>query len=233
MTSDQINKLNMYEAVQAFLAGTQATWTPVAAIGTAKTEFDNKLTAIRTERQKQEKDASGLVTERKLLRETLTRQTLKVSGALLAYSSATGNAELMAVANYSPSNLAQSRDNIFYDKARIISEAASPLATQLTGYNLVAADLTQLQTLLGQYLTAIPKRRNAAAVSKSATAAIRALFKDADLLLRKKLDMLMLSFRISNPDFYANYQNARIIVDLGAGRKAKETPETQASLGSN
>lgn len=228
MTSDQINKLNMYEAVQAFVAGTQSTWTSIAAIGTSKQEFDNKIAAIRTERQKQEKDASGLVTERKLIRETLTRQTLKVSGALLAYASATGNAELMAVADYSPSNLSQSRNNIFYDKARLIYEAASPLATQLADYNLAAADLTQLQTMLGQFLTAIPKRRNATATSKSATAAIRALFKETDLLLKNKLDMLMLSFRISNPDFYANYQNARIIVDLGAGKKPKETPAPPA-----
>jgi len=28
----------------------------------------------------------------------------------------------------------------------------------------------------------------------------------------------MLSFRVTNPDFYTNYLNARIIVDLGAGK---------------
>ena len=218
MNANQINKLNMFEAVTAFLANTQATWTSIAAIGTAKTELDGKITAIRTERQKQEKDASGLVKERKLLRDTLMRQTLKVSGALMAYASAVNNAELMGVVDYPPSELGKARDNIFYDKARIIYEAAQPLATQLAGYNIVAADITQFQTLLGQFLVAIPKRRNATAVSKSATTAIGGLFKDTDAILKNKLDKLVLSFRVTNPDFYTNYLNARIIVDLGAGK---------------
>jgi hypothetical protein len=124
MNAKQINKLNMFEAVQAFLANTQATWTSIAAIGTTKLELDGKITAIRTERQKQEKDASGLVTERKMQRETLLRLTLKVSGSLLAYASVTNNAELTGIADYTKSELMKARDNIFYDKARIIYEAA-------------------------------------------------------------------------------------------------------------
>ncbi len=224
MNANQINKLNMFEAVQAFLANTQTTWTSITAIGAAKLELDGKITAIRTERQKQEKDASGLVKERKLVRETLTRQALKVSGALMAYASATNNAELMGVVDYTPSAFKLKRDNIVYDMARIIYEAAQPLATQLAGYNIVAADITQLQTLLGQFLTAIPKRRNATAVSKSATTAIGGLFKDADAILKNKLDKLVLSFRATNPDFYTNYLNARIIVDLGAGKEPDVVP---------
>jgi hypothetical protein len=165
-----------------------------------------------------------LVTERKQLRETLTRQTLKVSGAILAYASVVNNAELMGIADYTPSEFAVARDNVFYDMARIIYEAASPLTTQLAGYNLVAADITQLQTLLTQFLAAIPRRRNAAAASKSATIAIGTLFKDTNGILKNKLDRLMLSFRVTNPDFYTNYLNARIIVDLGGGKKAEETP---------
>ena len=219
MNARQINKLNMFEAVQAFLANTQATWTSIGAIGTTKIELDGKITAIRTERQKQEKDASGLVTERNVLRETLTRQTLKVSGALMAYASVVSNAELMGMVDYTPTELLKSRGNIFYDRARIIYEAAQPLATQLVGYNIVAADLTLMQTLLTQFLAAIPKRRNAAAVSKSATTAIKTLYKDTDAILKNKLDKLVLSFRVSNPDFYTNYLNARIIVDLGAGKE--------------
>jgi hypothetical protein len=218
MNAKQINRLNMFEAVQAFMANTQTTWTSITAIGAAKLELDGKITAIRTERQKQEKDASGLVVERKTLRETLTRQTLKVSGALLAYASATNNAELIGIVDYTPSNFVRARDNIFYDMVRIIYEAATPLATQLAGYNIVAADLTLMQTQLTQFLTAIPKRRNATAVSKSATTAIGGLFKDADTILKNKLDRLVLSFRVTNPDFYTNYLNARIIVDLGAGK---------------
>jgi hypothetical protein len=38
----------------------------------------------------------------------------------------------------------------------------------------------------------------------------------------KKLDKLILSFRITNPDFYTNYLNALIIVDLGGGNSTEE-----------
>jgi hypothetical protein len=61
-------------------------------------------------------------------------------------------------------------------------------------------------------------------VSKSATTAIGGLFKDADTILKNKLDRLVLSFRVTNPDFYTNYLNARIIVDLGAGKGPEVVP---------
>jgi hypothetical protein len=61
-------------------------------------------------------------------------------------------------------------------------------------------------------------------VSKSATTAIGGLFKDVDAILKNKLDKLVLSFRVTNPDFYTNYLNARIIVDLGAGKGPEEEP---------
>jgi len=50
------------------------------------------------------------------------------------------------------------------------------------------------------------------------------LFKETDAILKNKLDKLMLSFRITNPDFYTNYLNARIIVDLGVGTKTEVKP---------
>jgi hypothetical protein len=62
-------------------------------------------------------------------------------------------------------------------------------------------------------------------MSKSATTAIGGLFKDTDAILKNKLDKLILSFRITNPDFYTNYLNARIIVDLGGGKKEGVKPE--------
>jgi len=37
-------------------------------------------------------------------------------------------------------------------------------------------------------------------------------------------DKLLLSFRVTNPDFYTNYLNARIIVDLGAGKGPEVVP---------
>ncbi len=222
MNANQINKLNMFEAVSAFLGNTEATWASVGAMGATKIELDGKIAAIRLERQKQEKDASGLVKERRRLREALTRQALRVSGGLMAYSSVANDAELMGIADYTPTQLVRARDNIFYDMARIIYEAAVPLAAELAGYNVSEGDISLLEGLLGQFVVAIPKRRNATAVRKSATTAIDGLCKETNAILKNRLDMLMLSFRIANPGFYTNYMNARIIVDLGVGKKVVE-----------
>ena len=111
--------------------------------------------------------------------------------------------------------LKKTRDNILFDKARLIYETAQPLAAELIIYLVTEDDINAINTLMRQYEEAIPEKRAAVAESKASTDTMRTVFHEIDFLLKDKLDNLMVIFRSSNLDFFKTYTNARIIIDLG------------------
>ena len=99
------------------------------------------------------------------------------------------------------------------------------MVASLTDYGVTAATLTTLQTAIDKYVDASSAPRNAITLRKGATAELRALLKDTNKLLTKRLDALMEQFAETKPEFYRDYQNARIVIDLGTGSgEGTETP---------
>jgi hypothetical protein len=50
-------------------------------------------------------------------------------------------------------------------------------------------------------------------VRKEATDALQSCFREADLLLRERLDLIVGMVRANEPAFFAGYQNARVLVE--------------------
>lgn len=61
-------------------------------------------------------------------------------------------------------------------------------------------------------------------VRKGATTAIDKLVTEATAILTERMDKLMAEFRSSAPDFWQQYFDARIIVDLGGKEEEEEPP---------
>ena len=53
------------------------------------------------------------------------------------------------------------------------------------------------------------------------------LLKETDKILKEQLDKLMTQFKISNPEFYQHYFNARMIIDLGIRHKKIEESDEE------
>lgn len=66
------------------------------------------------------------------------------------------------------------------------------------------------------------KPRLAISTGKASTTQISQLFKDADLILKRKIDKLMIQFKTTNATFYNTFINARQIIDSGKGSKTLE-----------
>ncbi|MCB9182761.1 MAG: hypothetical protein H6591_02505 [Flavobacteriales bacterium] len=84
-------------------------------------------------------------------------------------------------------------------------------------YGITAADPTSLQTKITAYVDVVAFPRNAVTIRKGATAELNALIKDTMKLLNNRLDPMIEEFRESDPKFYKEYFDGRIIVDLGTG----------------
>ena len=79
------------------------------------------------------------------------------------------------------------------------------------------------QTRIDAYISAIGSPRVARAKISTATEMLDSEFARADMILNDRIDGLMEQFKNSGTSFYADYKNARRIVDTG-GPSASPTP---------
>ena len=194
----------------------------MAACVTAIAELETKVNAIVSARQIQENDTKGISEDKINRREKMITKSMFVKGAVQAFATDTSNNELYKSVDYSVTELKQIADTIARDRALLIYNKANTIAASLSGYGITAAILTGLQNSINDFTGIIPSPRNAKSTSKAATLEIRELINEADVIVKKKLDKLMLQFKESNEAFYNTYLNAREIIDLGKGSKTIE-----------
>ncbi len=215
MQDRQENKLSMYLAVQKVCTDNNGVWSGLPAFVSSFSAFEGKIADIEAVRLIQEQDTTGIAVDKTELREDLVNKVIEVSTAVQAYASENEDNELLESVNYSRSELLQCRDTILHDRSQLIHDKADAIIGSLGDYGVVAGDLSDLQTLIDDYVAIIPKPRTATSSKKTATEDLELHFKEADGILRNRLDKLSEQFRTSDPEFYTTFHNARMIVDSG------------------
>ncbi|MHB9143441.1 MAG: hypothetical protein ACYC25_16345, partial [Paludibacter sp.] len=84
----------------------------------------------------------------------------------------------------------------------------------------VQAQLYELKTSAEALKAAIPQNRVATVGKKNSTSKLARLYREIDSHLKDKLDVYMEAYQYTHPDFYAEYKNARFIVDYSGRGKS-------------
>ncbi|MGD9931963.1 MAG: hypothetical protein AB7U05_18230 [Mangrovibacterium sp.] len=227
MNSLQVNKSRMYQAVNKVLERNLALYAGINELVAAQGQLTNHLDLIGNYRQVQELNHSGLTNNKAMLKEQLINSVSKVVSGLLAFATATKDKVLLKRVNYKPYML-QKPDPVLADIARLILHEALPLQSDLEKYFVSGADLTQLETLIAQFVESIPQKRVALNFSKVSTRNIADVFMATDKLLKTEIDILMMPFQFTQPDFYNTYKNARLIVSYTGRRKIQDSTQSPA-----
>ena len=106
---------------------------------------------------------------------------------------------------------------------------AVALKDEMTRYFIGDAEMKGMEQLLDEFALAIPKKRVATSLSKTSTDNIEGTFTAQEKLLKDQIDVLMLLFQDSNPDFYSAYKNARATVNY-TGRGKTAVTEASAAV---
>lgn len=223
MNATQINKSRMYLATSQVLETNQASYAGIEELVAAAVRLKSYLTLIEENRQVQELNQTGFTNNKLLLKEQLTTTLLKVIAALAAHATATKDTVMLSRVNYRPSAL-QKPDPVLADIARLIHSEAVKVEALLVKYFVTVADLAELERLTQQFKEAIPQKRVATNISKVSTKNIAGVFAETDKLLKSEIDLLMMPFQFTQPDFYNAYKNARIIVNYSGRGKTPEQP---------
>jgi hypothetical protein len=220
MTGIQEDKFTMYYTVIGTVDKFQSTWVANAVFAATYGLFKAKMPLIETNRDAQITEITGITTDKTGKRGIMTDKALFIAKRIQSYATVIGNNDLLESVQYTTSDMKQARDTNIVGICDTILAKANANAAGIVTYGVTAQMITDLQAAIAAYVASISKPKNAKAQTKNATENLVQLFKDADDILTKRLDLDIEMFATSKPDFYSQYQTARIIIPTGGTKVA-------------
>ena len=215
MNTNQEDKFSMYYVVKNTCEKYQTTWTANAVFAATYNLWVAKIPLIEANRDAQILETTGITTDKIAKRSNMTDKALFMINRLQSYANVVNNPELLDSIKYSASDLKKSRDTDVVGICNTVLAKANTNAAAIATYGVTAAMLTELQAAITSYSVTLAKPIAAKSQTKTATENITKLFKEADELLTKRLDLDIELFKTSKPDFYSQYKTARIIISTG------------------
>lgn len=222
MQATQTNKLRAYQAVNAVLETNETIWESLPAFATAAGEFAAILPEIQTLAQMQA-SREGASTEKSYALAALGHAAFEVGAAVHAYAVTTQDFALEGRVDFSRSTIVYGREATVLARVRDIHAAASEHLADLADYGVTAAKLTAFKKKADAFEAALAKPRQQIANGSAATRNLQGQFAEADVILSKRLDKLVVQFKDSAPAFFTAYQTARSIVDIRGTRRTTGT----------
>ena len=217
MNINQEDKFSMYYVVKNTCEKYQSTWTTNAVFAATYNLWVAKIPLIEQNRDAQTLETTGITTDKTAKRAVMTDKTLFMENRLQSYANVVNNPELLESIKYSASDLKKARDTDVIGICNTVLAKANANAAAIVAYGVTAAMITELQTAITAYSSTLAKPKAAKSQTKTATENLTKLFKEADELLVKRLDLDIELFKTSKPDFYSQYKTARIIIATGGG----------------
>lgn len=212
----QEDKFSMYYVVKNTCDKYQSTWTTNAVFAATYNLWAAKMLMIEQNRDAQTLETTGMTTEKTAKRNSMIDKTLFMINRLQSYANVVNNPELLESIKYSASDLKKARDTSVVGICNTVLAKATANAAAITAYGVTAPMITELQAAIAAYSATLAKPKAAKSQTKTATENLIRLFKEADELLTKRLDLDIELFRTSKPDFYSQYKTARIINPTGS-----------------
>ena len=224
MTDTQMNNRSMANTTIAYLelpdvkliynANAKAT----AAIAAVKTTLADINKAITT----QSLDNTGATTTKNEALLNAAKKGEHVCAALIAYADDKNDHLLASQIHFTHRDFTRVAIDTIVDNLELVHDKAAgiPIA-DLAPFNVVALDITTLQSLIDTLKNAAPLKKALQSSSKTATSDLLPLFKKLKEQL-KKLDNILKTFKQAQPSFVSSYNNARKVIDLGKTQQAEE-----------
>ncbi|WP_062059424.1 hypothetical protein [Aquimarina longa] len=212
MTKRQINRLEMYQAVQTFMDTNTTVWSGVPILVTFKNDLEELLIQINENKDSQEISRVYLGGNKTTQKRFVSEKSDILNDALEAYTTIEGNAILEQKAAKSFSDLYKLRNQDFIT---IITETISLLDQHiepLGDYGITQDQVTDLKNSFDSFLVFNGQPRQYRIAQKQATINLSDLFDQTTTLLTHKMDKVMKRFKRTNTTFYNGYLAARIIV---------------------
>ena len=226
MDAPKRNKFAMSQAVNTVLnkKNYQPLWQTMPGFVKLQASLASEIGFITKNAPQTLRHKTGSAEDKEAARLALCKAALIIAGAVSAYAHQIGNHELLVRVDTTLTLLMSGRGQDSHSKCADILAAATSNLTALTDYSVTQAGLDNLQSLLDDYEELLPQPQVAIGSAKGVGQAIDTALDRIDGVLNNGLDNLMLKYEDTNPDFYRDYTNARIIIDRPGGHSNGNEP---------
>lgn len=216
----------MYLAVQQVCRAFSVVWNTLQAFAASFTDFEKGISKINLSLETQGVNITGVSEDKNNFKSGLVAKALEIAGAIFAFATDKNKMELKSGVKFSRTGLEHKPDSITLSNCRHIFDQAVSLQSALSDYGVSADDISVFQSMISDFEASIASPRVAVTARMGATNDISKLFSINDSILKNKMDKLVEKFKISNPEFYKQYHDARIIIDKGLHHSKNVPPAT-------
>jgi hypothetical protein len=221
MNDSQMNWLRMFRKVKGVFSENGAITDKYPPIGASFNTFGGQLDEIELVSAADSRSTKGTFEEKQDRKGIMASEASELAAAASAYAKDQGDAELLAVLSISYSDIRYGDEQTALNLATTVYNEVSELGAALENYLITPEDVTALKEAIDAYNELLEDSGGQESVAR--TRQLAGLFKKANDHLNDHLDKLVMRIRRKEPVFYDTYQNARVIIDLGKGRK-EEAP---------
>jgi hypothetical protein len=212
MTSLQIDFLSMFYKTESTCAHYQPVWINDMVFAASYNAFKSKIPLIEQNRDAQ-LTPTKWATENKEIKQGIVEEKMRfVINRLQSFANATGNNDLYSSVNFTPTDMKRSRGAKLIGICNVIVTKANENMGELANYGITPAVITDLEAANSAFSDSLTTPGTLKSGTKTATENLAILFKEAETILTKRLDLDIEVYKHSNPDFYSQYKNARMVI---------------------
>ena len=214
----------MGATVAAYMNKNLTIWTGNKAVTDTVAGLNAALGKVGDKAQQQEAPIVGEEEKKVLVRHDYEDEIMRIAGQLCSLADKIGDTNLGAQTELTLAQLDKLSVDILEATGKRISGLATANLAALVDYNITQADITALDGLTDQFHGVKTAPRKAIATRAGQTKTLPPAVNSVTSLLRNHLDKQMLMFKKSNPEFYAGYASARVIMDRGSRKGSSPAP---------
>jgi len=228
MNQDQINITGMHSTVASYMDQNQTIWTGNKAFSASVGQLNTNNSVIAQKRDAQETATDGEAEVKRQAQQDLEEKIVEIADQIYALAVKNNDVGLQAQAHQTLSLLDGLDPEKLVETAGDISALATANLAGLADYGVAQTDVAALDTLTANFGKVKTAPRTAISNRAGQTVTLSGAIRDNQSLLRRQLDKQMTKFKKTNPEFYAGYQTARVIVSRRshhAGKQPVPTPQ--------
>ncbi len=212
MTQRQLSIYKMLRVLRMFFDRYIDTIQPIPHFTEISVALDTLVVGIDAASVKQISNQHGAGANKRLLKANLVRQCVHVAVKLTAYAALSNDEPLRYKIKTTPTELGRMREEELTAFGGILHDQGIQYLDRAFAYGLTPQNLSDLKEALRAFEEAVTEPRMARIAWKVATGNMADLFREVDEQL-EKADLLMSILQFNEPEVYAAYKVARMLVD--------------------
>ena len=213
MNAPQYNAHKMGQSVSSLLEILTAT-NESPALRAKAVGLKTHLSDIKSLSATQATPFPGQTRDRNRLFDLATTATVMVAGPVLSYAQGHQLGDLIAKVDLTRTDFQSGRFNRRLELMQQVHDAAAGALPRLADYPVTAEMLADLQAKIGAASDVALVTRTNAMSRRVATEKLAETFRKMRKLIADEIDPLIEPLAASDPDNYALYQAARVVIDL-------------------